>query len=68
MSAAKTKAQNLINDNGVVVFSKSYCPYCKASKDLLTQLGAKYEVLELDQIGTWNACLCCVFFLLAEIF
>jgi glutaredoxin 3 len=56
MSAAKTKAQNLINDNGVVVFSKSYCPYCKASKDLLTKLGAKYEVLELDQIGTWNAC------------
>lgn len=56
MSAAKAKAQNLINDNGVVVFSKSYCPYCKASKDLLTKLGAKYEVLELDLIGTWNAC------------
>jgi thiol-disulfide isomerase/thioredoxin len=51
MSAAKTKAQNLINENGVVVFSKSYCPYCKSSKDLLNKLGAKFEVLELDQIG-----------------
>lgn len=35
----------------IVVFSKSYCPYCKATKSLLSELGAKYEVLELDQIG-----------------
>lgn len=61
MSAAKAKAQKLINENGVIVFSKSYCPYCKASKDLLTKLGAQYEVLELDLIGTWK-CLRCVFF------
>jgi glutaredoxin 3 len=54
MSAAKTKAQNLINENGVVVFSKSYCPYCKSSKDLLNKLGAKFEVLELDQIGEFS--------------
>ncbi|KAL4919292.1 thioredoxin-like protein [Aspergillus aurantiobrunneus] len=49
MSAAKVKAQSIIDENGVVVFSKSYCPYCKASKDLLTGLGAKYYALELDQ-------------------
>ncbi|GLI78037.1 glutaredoxin [Penicillium ochrochloron] len=55
MSAAKTKAQNLINENGVVVFSKSYCPYCKSSKDLLNKLGAKFEVLELDQIDDGSA-------------
>lgn len=60
MSAAKTKAQNLINENGVVVFSKSYCPYCKSSKDLLNKLGAKYEVLELDQIGEF--CICALSF------
>ena len=34
------------------VFSKSYCPYCKASKSLLSELGAKPYILELDQIGT----------------
>lgn len=64
MSAAKTKAQNLINENGVVVFSKSYCPYCKSSKDLLDKLGAKYEALELDLIGELCFCyyLCCRFF------
>ncbi|KAL1846935.1 Glutaredoxin [Paecilomyces lecythidis] len=49
-AAAKTKAQNLINENGVVVFSKSYCPYCKATKSTLSELGAKYTALELDQI------------------
>lgn len=51
MSAAKTKAQTLINENGVVVFSKSYCPYCTASKKLLNELGAKFTALELDTIG-----------------
>jgi thiol-disulfide isomerase/thioredoxin len=51
MSAAKTKAQTLINENGVVVFSKSYCPYCTATKKLLNELGANFTALELDQIG-----------------
>ncbi|EAW08125.1 glutaredoxin [Aspergillus clavatus NRRL 1] len=50
MSTAKAKAQNLINDNAVVVFSKSWCPYCKASKQTLNELGAKFYALELDQI------------------
>lgn len=51
MSAAKTRAQSLINDNAVVVFSKSYCPYCDSSKKLLDGLNAKYTALELDQDG-----------------
>ncbi|KAJ5724045.1 hypothetical protein N7488_002080 [Penicillium malachiteum] len=49
MSAAKTRAQNLIDENGVMVFSKSYCPYCISTKKLLKEVGAKYEVIELDQ-------------------
>jgi hypothetical protein len=54
MSAAKTKAQGIIDDNAVAVFSKSYCPYCKAAKSLLTENGAKFYTIELDQVGTWN--------------
>jgi len=50
MSAAKTKAQSLIDENPVMVFSKSYCPYCRASKALLTELGAEFNVVELDQV------------------
>ncbi|KAL2223017.1 putative glutaredoxin Grx1 [Thermoascus aurantiacus ATCC 26904] len=49
-SAAKAKAQQIINENGVVVFSKSYCPYCNATKKLLSDHGAKYYVMELDQV------------------
>lgn len=51
MSAATTRAQGLIKDNAVVVFSKSYCPYCSSSKKLLNGLNAKFTVLELDQEG-----------------
>ncbi|KAK6335639.1 hypothetical protein TWF696_002406 [Orbilia brochopaga] len=50
MSAAKEKAQKFIDENPVAVFSKSYCPYCKASKALLTEVNANFNVMELDQI------------------
>ncbi|KAK4957014.1 Glutaredoxin [Elasticomyces elasticus] len=50
MSAAKTKAQSIIDGNPVAVFSKSYCPYCKATKALLTEMGANFHTVELDQI------------------
>ncbi|KAI0117909.1 putative glutaredoxin [Nemania sp. FL0031] len=50
MSAAKTKAQKIIDDNAVAVFSKSYCPYCNASKKLLNSMNAKYYAIELDQV------------------
>jgi glutaredoxin 3 len=41
----------LTRANGPAVFSKSYCPYCRASKKLLTELGASYYAIELDQVG-----------------
>jgi glutaredoxin 3 len=52
--AAKQRAEAIINDNAVAVFSKSYCPYCKASKALLDQLGAKYYAIELDHEGKFR--------------
>ncbi|KAJ5990813.1 hypothetical protein N7499_011365 [Penicillium canescens] len=48
MSAAKV--QKIIDDNGVVVFSKSYCPYCNATKSTLRSLDATFECLELDKM------------------
>merc|ERR1712113_128495 len=48
--AAKTKAQDIIDNNSVAVFSKSWCPYCKATKALLSEQGAKAYILELDQV------------------
>jgi len=46
--AAKARAESIINDNPVAVFSKSWCPYCKATKALLDEMGAKYYAIELD--------------------
>ncbi|KAH9901724.1 putative glutaredoxin [Xylariomycetidae sp. FL2044] len=49
MASAKEKAQTIIDENAVAVFSKSYCPYCRASKQLLDSVGAKYYAIELDK-------------------
>jgi thiol-disulfide isomerase/thioredoxin len=51
MSATKTKVQSIIDENPVAVFSKSYCPYCRQAKELLSQSGAKFFAIELDQVG-----------------
>ncbi|CAL9049782.1 glutaredoxin [Musa acuminata AAA Group] len=45
---ALVEAKQIVSSNPVVVFSKSYCPYCTRVKQLLTQLGAKYKAIELD--------------------
>ncbi|KAK4138449.1 glutaredoxin [Trichocladium antarcticum] len=49
MEAAQKKAQQLIDDNAVIVFSKSYCPYCNNTKRILDGLDAKYKSYELNQ-------------------
>ena len=43
-----------VNGNPVVVFSKSYCPFCKMAKDVLRQAGLRkrdYVIYELDERG-----------------
>ncbi|CAA6665531.1 unnamed protein product [Spirodela intermedia] len=45
---ALEKAKEIVSNDPVVVFSKSYCPYCTRVKKLLRQLGASYKVVELD--------------------
>jgi len=42
----------LISENAVMVFSKSYCPYCAKAKRILSQYTLKsYKIYELDQIA-----------------
>ncbi|KAH3931717.1 hypothetical protein HBI25_134030 [Parastagonospora nodorum] len=55
MSATKTKVQSIIDENPVAVFSKSYCPYCRQAKELLSQSGAKFYAIELDQVDDGSA-------------
>ncbi|XP_078431036.1 glutaredoxin-like [Wolffia australiana] len=46
---ALQKAQEIVANEPVVVFSKTYCPYCTRAKKLLTLLGARFKVIELDK-------------------
>ncbi|GAV67946.1 Glutaredoxin domain-containing protein [Cephalotus follicularis] len=45
---ALQKAKEIVASDPVVVFSKTYCPYCVSVKKLLDQLGATYKPYELD--------------------
>ncbi|CAL1358078.1 unnamed protein product [Linum trigynum] len=45
---AMTKAKDLISSSPVVIFSKTYCPYCTSVKKLLSDLRAAYKAVELD--------------------
>ena len=42
------EVHSLISDNKVMVFSKSYCPYCVETKQALAKLGVDAQVIELD--------------------
>lgn len=46
--APLAKVKEIISTNAVVVFSKTYCPYCVRAKKLLTDLRASYKVVELN--------------------
>ena len=41
---------NLIENNKLLIFSKTYCPFCKRVKALFSQIGVleKAKVVELD--------------------
>ena len=46
MDFAKTEIEN----NKVVVFSKSFCPFCKKTKALLNQKEVEYKLFELNEM------------------
>ena len=42
--------KHTVEANKVVVFSKTYCPYCTTAKSILGDLGVQVKVLELDRM------------------
>ncbi|KAF9667887.1 hypothetical protein SADUNF_Sadunf15G0069900 [Salix dunnii] len=48
---AVKKAKELASSAPVFVFSKTYCGYCNRVKQLLTQVGATYKFIELDELS-----------------
>lgn len=43
-------AKKLIDENNVMVFLKSYCPYCNATKNTLNSLKKDFRAVELNKI------------------
>jgi len=50
--AVKDTVENTIAEYDITIFSKSYCPFCRRAKSLLSdKYGAdKLKVLELDEV------------------
>ncbi|XP_017297749.1 glutaredoxin isoform X1 [Diaphorina citri] len=46
--ASKQFVQDLIASEKIVIFSKSYCPYCKMAKDVFQKLKVTPKTVELD--------------------
>ncbi|KAJ8481842.1 hypothetical protein ONZ45_g15173 [Pleurotus djamor] len=57
VSAVKTLVEDSIVQHKVVIFSKSYCPYCKRAKALFSSNYPNLEtkVYELDQLPDGSA-------------
>ncbi|DBB16626.1 hypothetical protein WJX82_010972 [Trebouxia sp. C0006] len=54
-AAIRAKVDNYLNDNPVVVFSWTGCPFCKNAKALLDSKGANYTAVELNTMDDGNA-------------
>ncbi|KAI0718866.1 glutaredoxin [Cerioporus squamosus] len=54
---ANVCSQNTISENKIAIFSKSYCPYCKRAKSLLTSKfpDVQTKILELDEMDEGSA-------------
>ncbi|XP_028114781.1 glutaredoxin-C4-like isoform X2 [Camellia sinensis] len=51
-SESKSEAafiKKTISSHSIVIFSKSYCPYCKRAKAVFKELNQTPHVIELDQ-------------------
>jgi glutaredoxin 3 len=47
-ASVKARIDGLVDDNPVLMFSFTTCPFCIKAKQVLDDLGAKYTVIELD--------------------
>ena len=49
------KCQDLIDQYPVMMFSKSYCPFCDQAKNLFTAQGVAFAAVELDVVAGGEA-------------
>ena len=51
----QTTIETQIAEAPIIVYSKSYCPFCTQTKNLLQGGGVNYQVIELDNISNGKA-------------
>mmetsp|Transcript_45361 Transcript_45361/g.142239 ORF Transcript_45361/g.142239 Transcript_45361/m.142239 type:complete len:124 (-) Transcript_45361:210-581(-) len=49
-AAGKGTVATMIAETPALVLSKSYCPYCRQAKSVLSDMGADYKIVELDEV------------------
>lgn len=54
-ASAVDAVKEKIASEKVIVFSKSYCPYCVSVKALMTSVSVKATIIELDEVGARTA-------------
>ena len=52
---ANKSVDDYIAENKVMMFSKSYCPFCTQAKDLLKSKGVEFFAVEMDQMDGGDA-------------
>ncbi|CAG8513486.1 4630_t:CDS:2, partial [Ambispora leptoticha] len=50
MSDVKSFVEDTINENSVVLFTKSYCPYCREAVQTFKELNEGYVEYQLDNM------------------
>eukprot|EP00978_Attheya_sp_CCMP212_P022940 scaffold69347_cov44-Attheya_sp.AAC.2 len=49
-ASVRTKIQSFVQEEKVVMFSFTSCPFCRRAKDLLDEQGISYRSMELDEL------------------
>jgi glutaredoxin 3 len=52
VSSVLSRIQSQIQSSPVLVYSKSYCPYCTQVKELFEDMDVPFTAVELDLLGS----------------
>ena len=51
LTEASKEIEQYITSNSIMVFSKSYCPFCNKVKQMFGDKGLSFKSIELDEMG-----------------
>ena len=51
LTEASNEIEQYITSNSIMIFSKSYCPFCNKVKQMFSDKGLSFKSIELDEMG-----------------